>query len=1023
MAVLDTLLEKLAEGRGSAMPELGAMLLGQLSGDRLGLADFIDDPLRLTSPPFFVPRYLAQVTLKALREEYETIDELSESIYAFLERSAPTLEPRRDKTAGFAVVPEAKIIELRQPVRREDGRWESGLVASVTSGPLRGADIDVHLDSGRNRTACFLVPSLWPHATVSAYNLVPHDGVRFTSAPETFFVVEPLRQVNATSIARSLQCSKPQLDQLRRGKGDTTLQTLKGTLVHAMFDRMLEGAHDLEGLCDSVLLQYGVQLASIVDDFFEEAAFRAEVLRHLSALRAFLDAHPNLLIDPQIELKRYSATLGIQGRIDAISLQENRMDILELKTGARIRLEDHAQLYIYRLLLSDLVRRSQRVGGKEIEITARLLSSADGAYCPLQIPTDFLQVIDARNKLVAGQYALGQVAPHLKFRYEGFNEDVCRPCPSWTRGRCKESTELFGDRPGAEETPELAYFRRYTRLVERERRASDQDLANLLDDSRIESRRRDFKTIVDARFVPGEAPFTFEFDENTSDLEEGDAVLLHSGSISSTPNYHGYVRSAGTRRMRIGIPLKNLDPKIFEEQTWIIDRFPADFTSEASHTALYDFLTSPKSSNRDLVCGVSLTGGPDRGAVAATVHTAAHATAQTPEIVRQGVPEPLDGLSLNGSQVEAIRRSTACSGFHLIWGPPGTGKTRVIPEIVRRVKGRTLVGGFTNTAVDKVLIALLAADPETRFLRMGRASDSPELASMLRDPSDYFSEDMALKRRSIQAIRAAMDSTPIVAATAHRACTMPYLRRRSFDMAIVDEAGQLTEPLTLGLILRARRFVLIGDDLQLPPVVRTAGLASSLFARLKRDAERAGSENLTLLDTQYRMHPQIMSVSNRLFYGGRLRSGVSHDDRLPPDGAPVLMVPVQGRAEGRVNEAEAETVAGLVRRYRSLGVEAGAIGVVSPFRAQVVLLRKLLQDSGVHADTVERFQGGERDIMILSFVRSRAGTFVFDERRFNVAITRARRKLILVADPELFRNSRYEWISTFIETPTTAGTN
>jgi superfamily I DNA and/or RNA helicase len=171
------------------------------------------------------------------------------------------------------------------------------------------------------------------------------------------------------------------------------------------------------------------------------------------------------------------------------------------------------------------------------------------------------------------------------------------------------------------------------------------------------------------------------------------------------------------------------------------------------------------------------------------------------------------------------------------------------------------------------------------------------------------------------------------------------------------------------------------------------------------------------------MHPQIMSVSNRFFYEGRLRTGVSQDDRLPPDGSPVLMVPVESPSEGRVNVAEVDAVEEIVRRYqKDYAVPAKAIGVVSPFRAQVVLLRKRLQDTGVTVDTVERFQGGERDIMILSLVRSRGGAFVFADRRFNVAITRARRKLIFVAHPELFVNSRYEWISTFTEIHRTAGT-
>jgi superfamily I DNA and/or RNA helicase len=193
-----------------------------------------------------------------------------------------------------------------------------------------------------------------------------------------------------------------------------------------------------------------------------------------------------------------------------------------------------------------------------------------------------------------------------------------------------------------------------------------------------------------------------------------------------------------------------------------------------------------------------------------------------------------------------------------------------------------------------------------------------------------------------------------------------------------------------------------------------------MFERLKRDPAA-----VTLLETQYRMHPEIMDVSNRLFYGGRLQAGVTARDRTPPDGpdaAPVSFMPVESDCDGRSNSDEAGVVVDLVRSFtRDHGIRPESIGVVSPFRAQVVLLRQMLAGSGVTVDTVERFQGGERDIMILSFVRSRGTGFVFDDRRLNVAITRARRKLVLVAHPELFRKSRYAWICTFTETLKTAG--
>src|SRR5205814_8536697 len=127
---------------------------------------------------------------------------------------------------------------------------------------------------------------------------------------------------------------------------------------------------------------------------------------------------------------------------------------------------------------------------------------------------------------------------------------------------------------------------------------------------------------------------------------------------------------------------------------------------------------------------------------------------------------------INSSQKEAIDRAVNCEVFHLIWGPPGTGKTKVIPEIVHRIGGPVLLGAFTNTAVDKMLVALLEHDPAVRFLRVGRACDSPELVRKISgDPTDFFTDDLALKHGTVRAVKHALQQARIVAATAHRAST------------------------------------------------------------------------------------------------------------------------------------------------------------------------------------------------------------------------------------------------------------
>ena len=227
-----------------------------------------------------------------------------------------------------------------------------------------------------------------------------------------------------------------------------------------------------------------------------------------------------------------------------------------------------------------------------------------------------------------------------------------------------------------------------------------------MNDSRLGYRVRNFKTICDAHPVSMELGlFRFEFEENTSDLGVGDRVLVHSGAISSTPSFHGYVRSVDAHHVSVRIPLNNISEDTLGKGSWTIDRFPSDQTSTASQTALFDFLRAPPSPSKRVVLS-------DLDAVDAER-----------SVDEADIDPGRSGLTsrLNSSQVEAVRKAAGCPVFHLIWGPPGTGKTRVVPEIVDHVSGGILLGAFTNTALDKMLLSVLDMHPEMPFLRMGRS--------------------------------------------------------------------------------------------------------------------------------------------------------------------------------------------------------------------------------------------------------------------------------------------------------------
>lgn len=257
-------------------------------------------------------------------------------------------------------------------------------------------------------------------------------------------------------------------------------------------------------------------------------------------------------------------------------------------------------------------------------------------------------------------------------------------------------------------------------------------------------------------------------------------------------------------------------------------------------------------------------------------------------------------------------------------------------------------------------------------------------------------------------------------------CSHPVLRGRKYTSAFIDEAGQALEPACWIPLLRCERVVFAGDHQQLPPTIKSneaarAGLAVTLFEKgIRKHPQRS-----TMLEVQYRMHEAIMTFSSRYFYNNRL---IAHESvrnaLLNPHQAPVEFVDTAGCGFGetqdpetlsRFNEEEAHLLVRLAEKLiEEIGPdqwlqEGSTMGIITPYRSQVDLLHKLAEQSTVleplhkliTINTVDAFQGQERDVIAISFVRSNDKAevgFLADIRRTNVAMTRARKKLIMVGD-------------------------
>lgn len=400
-------------------------------------------------------------------------------------------------------------------------------------------------------------------------------------------------------------------------------------------------------------------------------------------------------------------------------------------------------------------------------------------------------------------------------------------------------------------------------------------------------------------------------------------------------------------------------------------------------------------------------------------------------------PHALQTASLNPDQMRVISSVLNASDYALILGMPGTGKTSTVAHLVAelcRRKKSVLITGFTHSAVDTLLLKIKKLG--IQFCRLG----PPERVHVELLPCTFSAERPQNHPSNFQ-----------VVATTCWGIEKLQAGKREFDFCLVDEASQLTLPACLGPLRFAKKFVLIGDLYQLPPLVRdpearAGGLSDSLFKTLSE----AHPEAVFSLTTQYRMNGPIMSLSNHLVYHGALscgslavetallflRNGLNSiarpnysqrqhwlRDLLAPE-APVLFVDTDavpapedmptGAFDSIVsdsavkNEIEAKIVSLIVKASVAAGVPLEQIGVISPLRAQLRAISGRLPP-GADVNTIDKYQGRDKEFIIMSLVRnnplSNIGTLLQDFRRLNVALTRAKHKLLIIGSRSTFERN------------------
>ena len=805
----------------------------------------------------------------------------------------------------------------------------------------------------------------------------------YATTGDSWVVLEPDFLVDVTGIRSWVQC--PRMYYLNKLSGiPLNYPVVKGTIVHEVFGDLLRGM-DLEASVADRVEEAGLELGLLG---YEPAEVADEVRRNAAAIEGWLAQGTLSDADTwRSEFTLISPTFGLKGRADAL----RRGTPVELKTGKNTKREprfhDKIQAACYALMLDERGVDSDVGTLLYTKNTALDRNEESGDLAPAKefsVGRGLLEfVVRERNALAAMEWrALNDPGerPTVPTGYEAdamcqycFEQDTCMV----VSGRLDQESKA-----GSVGTPvpdaERDYFDRFYTALEEERRETHAEYRKLWEQP-PEERAADDRALIDLEPVsqtelddarwrlrarkPGDA---------VSKLRDGDVALASDGDPVTG---HG----------ELGRIVELADEVVVETDEPVelrrLDVYPSEISVDRSLTALHDAILKGSERRKNVLFGrrePEFRTERDRPAGASD-------------------GEESDAyIDNNAAQNDAVELAVDAEDCALIHGPPGTGKTYTIARTIRALVAegnRVLLSAFTNRAVDNALEALRDQGFDD-VLRVG--TETGVRGDM---------QDVRLVQRGDPNAKAAkLRDAPVVAATT-AACGSRVLRECEFDVALVDEASQLTEPGTHAAINRADRFVLVGDHEQLPPVVRAENdLQTSLFQRLIE----AYPDASVMLDRQYRMSQRIQAFASAEFYDGALRPAtptvagqtlrdLGVDPADLPDGLAggVSFVDPDGSREGNRNVREAERVAEVVDAYLAAGVEPDDIGVIAPFRAQVA---EIGRRTPVTVDTVDRFQGSSKGVIVVSLVATGTldGPIFDDHRRMNVALTRAKKQLTLV---------------------------
>ena len=841
---------------------------------------------------------------------------------------------------------------------------------------------------------------------------IANNDVYLKDDLNSYFVIEPEWLINVTALTEFDFCARSLFNK-RFSIIQQNEYMVRGSIVHEVFEKILKDPDDIDGMKHELTDSFksrGLDFALLgIDPKEMQSSF---VRPHLNALYEYRkDPNGSISSITDVHTERFiiNPLLGLKGKIDAVVKEENGHRAIELKTGKSWggnAKPGHAfQVQAYSLLMemkldteifNPIVIYS---GDHENQYYGSIGRGVSFNY------KDKTHIMNLRNQLVLADYL-------FTLDYEKENPKKCSKCsqaeicsnlfnleiehddnnlPFWSNEAILKNSYT---------NEEKIFFNKYNQLLTEEYRIIKENQGNYLTKN-IDERVKLGKCVNINNHQSVDTNEHILTCNNFSEIREMDRCLL---SDDLGPVEGECLEVVVLKVLAKSIRIKTRSKLEFKPK--YLDVYSSETAFERNYSAIYELINNDKLKK---LKGILLSSESPAG---------------NSEMQLSGID------SLHPNQKLAVQYAVGIKDYLLIQGPPGTGKTLTIAHIVDQLyknDQKVLISCYTHRAIDEVTRKLSKYAPNIPVYRLGAQSGNMNDPNCIQLESTVNEQDGVSDR--VNAANEIISQYPVYIGTTHAWLSGRFdnlFKKRFYDVAIIDEASQVIIPNALGVIRLASKFILVGDHKQLPPVIQSKEakeLTNTLFETLYAHPNTPDSVKV-MLNIQHRMPKIISEFISQEFYEGKLdvsndassrtlnvemKDSIYQEIFNPQYSIALINIESEGSNHtlNKVSKPEAKVIVDILGDLLNQGILPKEIGIIAPFRAQVAEIRRQIElnlfkyfqtseEINKIVDTVDRFQGDERDVIIfsLTIVDDTIPELLQDIRRLNVAISRARKKFI-----------------------------